>query len=358
MRLTKILILLLFAFSANAQKHTISGYITDAVSGEVLIGATVFATKLAEGITTNNYGFYSLTLPQTDSLGLVFSYLGYEPKIKKAFLNQDLKIDIKLGTASSTLGEVVVRASEQLDDRNVQRAAPGVIDVPIAKIKELPTILGESDVLKIIQLLPGVQSGNEGTTGFFVRGGNADQNLVQLDEAVVYNPNHLFGFFSTFNSRALNNVNLIKGGFPAQHGGRLSSILDITMKEGNNQTFKAEGGIGLISSQLTAEGPIKKNEASFIVSGRRTYLDLLARPFLPQGNESNYYFYDLNAKVNWRKKRQALNTISVLEIRQRLRGGIISFLQSYFRILPSLSTIMIRIFAPNWISLEPKFCLQ
>ncbi len=293
-------LLLLLATPSLSQKHTISGYMTDAVSGEVLIGATIFATKFEKGTTTNNYGFYSLTLPASDSVGLVYSYIGYEPQIKKMFLNGNMKLDVQLATGASSLDEVVVRASEQLDDRNVQRAQPGVIDIPISKIKELPAILGETDVLKIVQLLPGVQSGNEGTTGFFVRGGNADQNLVKLDEAVVYNPNHLFGFFSTFNSRALNNVNLIKGGFPAQHGGRLSSILDITMKEGNNQNYKTEGGIGLISSQLTFEGPIKKNEASFIVSGRRTYLDFLARPFLPKGNESNYHFYDLNGKVNWR----------------------------------------------------------
>lgn len=165
---------------------------------------------------------------------------------------------------------------------------------------ELPAMLGETDVLKIIQLLPGVAPGNEGTTGFFVRGGNADQNLVQLDEATIYNPNHLFGPVSTFNARALNSVTLVKGGFPANYGGRLSSILDITMKEGNSQKLVTQGGVGLLSSHLTVEGPLKKDRASFIVSGRRTYLDLLAKPFFKKNTSTDYHFYDLNARVNWR----------------------------------------------------------
>ncbi len=285
----------------QAQSFTVSGYLTDEKSGEALIGASVYVTNFDKGTATNTYGFYSITLAQTDSIGIVFSYLGFEPQVKKIHRQGDhLELNVALTPSWQLLEEVVVTGQEKQSDENVQNTQMSVVDIPIAKIKELPVILGETDVLKVVQLLPGVQAGNEGTTGFHVRGGNTDQNLVQLDEATVYNPNHLFGLFSTFNARALNNVTLIKGGFPAQHGGRLSSILDIQMKEGNNREYKVEGGIGLITSQLTVEGPIKKEEASFIVSGRRTYLDLLVRPFLPKGNESNYHFYDLNAKVNWK----------------------------------------------------------
>lgn len=290
-------ILFLLPLFSSAQQVTISGYMRDAETGEALIGATVFATKYKTGAATNTYGFYSFTIPKTDSLGLVFTYIGYTPQFKKIFLSQSLVLDVQLLPSKNTLNEVEINASRNND--NVQKAKMGVIDIPVQKIKDLPAILGETDVLKVIQLLPGVLSGNEGTTGFFVRGGNSDQNLVQLDEAVVYNPNHLFGLFSTFNTRALNNVTLIKGGFPAQYGGRLSSILDITMKEGNNRHYKVEGGIGLISSQLTVEGPIKKDKASFIISTRRTYLDLLVKPFLPKGVKTSYYFYDVNAKINW-----------------------------------------------------------
>lgn len=232
-----------------------------------------------------------------DSIAVVFSYLGYQPQIKKIYFNNNLELDIELVLNEDVLDEVVIEA--QRSDENVQRAQMGVIDIPVTRISELPVILGETDILKVVQLLPGVQSGNEGTTGFFVRGGNTDQNLVQLDEATVYNPNHLFGLFSTFNSRALNNVTLIKGGFPAQYGGRLSSILDVTMKEGNNREVRGSGGIGLITSHLSLEGPLRKEKASFIVSGRRTYIDLLARPFTAKGNRSNYHFYDINAKLNW-----------------------------------------------------------
>ena len=279
------------------QKFTISGYITDASDGEVLIGANIFATKYKIGAVTNSYGFYSITLPSSDTLGIVFSFIGYTPQIKKLRFQKDMILNIELAPVSRQLDEAVVIAS--LNDDNIEKAQMGVIDVPISKINELPAILGETDVLKIIQLLPGVQSGNEGTTGFYVRGGNADQNLVQLDEATVYNPNHLFGLFSTFNSRALNDVSLIKGGFPAQYGGRLSSILDISMKEGNNRKTEVNGGLGLISSQLTVEGPLKTGQASYIISARRTYLDLLLRPVLPQGQNTIYHFYDINAKVNW-----------------------------------------------------------
>ena len=296
MRISLILLILL-PFTGLAQNYTISGTLTDATTGEALIGANVFVTSLQKGTTTNTYGFYSLTIPKMDSLGIAFTYVGYTAQVKKAYLNQNIKLDVELMPGVGLLDEVVVSGAR--NDDNVARPQMGVVDIPTEKIKELPAILGEVDVLKVVQLLPGVQSGNEGTTGFFVRGGNADQNLVQLDEAIVYNPNHLFGLFSTFNTRAINNVTLIKGGFPAQYGGRLSSILDISMKEGNNKRVGVEGGIGLVTSQLTAEGPLKKEKASFIVSGRRTYFDWMIKPFLSSRIQTNYSFYDLNAKVNW-----------------------------------------------------------
>jgi len=297
--LTLFVICSVVVTSLNAQdRFTLSGTITDDETGEALIGANIYITSLEKGASTNNYGFYSFTLPKTDSLGIIISYVGYTAQVKKIYLIQNLELDIRLKPAAYSLDEIIIEGVKS--DQNVESPQMGVVNLSIEKIRELPVILGETDVLKIVQLLPGVQSGNEGTTGFFVRGGNADQNLVQLDEATVYNPNHLFGLFSTFNSRALNNVTLIKGGFPAQYGGRLSSILDITMKEGNNQKFGGEGGIGLITSQLTLEGPIKKEKASFIVSGRRTYIDLILKPFLEVGNSSDYHFYDLNAKVNWK----------------------------------------------------------
>lgn len=296
MRILSVLLILL-PWAGMSQNHTISGRLTDATTGEALIGANVFVTSLQKGATTNTYGFYSLTLPRMDSLGIAFTYVGYSPQFKKIYLGQDFVLDIELLPAADVLEEVVV--SGVRNDENVARPQMGVVDIPTAKIRELPAILGEADVLKVVQLLPGVQAGNEGTTGFFVRGGNADQNLVQLDEAIVYNPNHLFGLFSTFNTRAINNVTLIKGGFPAQYGGRLSSILDISMKEGNNKRLGVEGGIGLVTSQLTVEGPIQKEKASFIVSGRRTYFDWMIKPFLSSRIRTNYAFYDLNAKVNW-----------------------------------------------------------
>jgi hypothetical protein len=280
------------------QKYSISGTITNNQNGEFLIGATVASISAGTGTVTNHYGFYSLSANSTDSISLVYSYIGYHPQFKKIKLDKNYTIDIQLNTSSYSIDEISINA-DQANRRNIERAEMGIIDIPLQEIKKIPAILGEPDILKLIQLMPGVQSGNEGTTGFYVRGGNADQNLVLLDEATVYNPNHLFGLFSTFNSRALNNVELIKGGFPAEYGGRLSSILDIKMKEGNHKKMEVQGGIGLISSQITVEGPIKSEKASFIISGRRTYLDLLVRPFLGKGNETKYHFYDLNGKVNW-----------------------------------------------------------
>ncbi len=294
MKLTFFLFLLI-SFAAKAQNFTLSGYIRDAKSGEAAIGASVYLTNTKSGTTANNYGFYSITFKGSDTLGVVFSSLGYQAQIKKLSGKQSQTLNIDLLANSSDLQEVVVRAS--VNDNNVQKAEMGVIDVPMKLVNSLPMVLGEKDIMKIIQLLPGVQAGNEGTTGFFVRGGNLDQNLVQLDEATVYNPNHLFGLFSTFNVNAINRMKLIKGGFPAEFGGRLSSILDIQMKEGDKNSFHTEGGIGLLSNNLTVQGPIQKTKSSFIISGRQTHINLLLKPL--SSKTSSYKFYDFNAKMNY-----------------------------------------------------------
>ena len=292
----KILITLFlgFAMTVFSQNITLSGYVRDAKTAESLIGATIYEATQKVGTTTNEYGYYSLTVFGADTIALVISFIGYQAQAKKVFSKENLRLDIALADNTAILNEVVVNASRNND--NVQRAQMSVIDVPMRAIMSLPAIGGERDILKILQLLPGVQSGQEGTTGYFVRGGNLDQNLVQLDEATVYNPNHLFGLFSTFNVNAINHVKLIKGGFPAEFGGRLSSILDIQMKEGDKNRFHTEGGIGLLSDNLTLQGPIQKNKSSFIVSGRQTHINLFLKQFSPN---SAYRFYDLNAKMNY-----------------------------------------------------------
>lgn len=296
-------ILFLVSFSFGAKSITISGFIRDASNGEALIGANIYMKHIETGAVSNGYGFYSISIPSADSIEIVYSYMGYTPQIKKMATRTSVKLDIYLNSAVLSLGTVEVTAGSR--SKNVTDNQMGVVDVPIHAIREAPNILGEADILKVVQLLPGVQSGIEGTTGFYVRGGNTDQNLVLLDEAVIYNPNHMFGLISTFNSRAVNKITLIKGGFPAQYGGRLSSSMDISMREGNNREYKTEAGLGLISSKLTVEGPIIKDRASFIVSGRRTnftstqgpFMAWLLRPF-PTFNNANYSFYDINAKVN------------------------------------------------------------
>jgi hypothetical protein len=290
-------LLLLFLISpliSFAQKITISGYIKDASSKEVLIGASVLIPKLKIGTTSNQYGYYSISFKASDTTEVLISYSGYQPIAKQLIKGKSVQIDILLQQANNTLKEVVVNANH--NDDNVNKAEMGVIDIPIKAIKQLPVLLGEHDILKTIQLLPGVQGGQEGTTGFYVRGGNLDQNLIQLDEATVYNPSHLFGLFSTFNVNAINSVKLIKGGFPSQYGGRLSSILDIKMKEGNKTKYQTEGGLGLISGNLTFQGPIQKNKSSFIISARRSYIDLFLHL---TSKTTKYRFYDVNAKVNY-----------------------------------------------------------
>lgn len=282
---------------ALSQNTTISGYVRDAESGESLIGANVFDKNTLKGTTTNKFGYYSLPLP-FDEVNLVFSYVGYLPKDTLIRIDGNVELSIQL-IPQSYLQEVVISAEEDL----VEMPQMSRISVPIDQIKSLPALAGEVDVFKALQLMPGVQSGSEGSSGLYVRGGGPDQNLILLDGVPVYNAAHLFGFFSVFNADAINNVEIIKGGFPARYGGRLSSVIDISMKEGNNQEFKGTGSVGLISSKLTLEGPLAKGKSSFIVSGRRTYIDLLARPIIRASTEgtdrAGYYFYDLNTKINY-----------------------------------------------------------
>lgn len=285
-------------FISLAQKVTVSGTVKDADNGETLIGVNIFDKKNQKGAITNNYGFFSYSLFEKE-IDLIFSYVGYEPVLISLNLERDTLLNVELQPAGY-LQEVVIEG--QKDDPIQESSQMGTINVPLRDIKNLPALMGEVDIFKVIQLLPGVQSGSEGASGLYVRGGSPDQNLVLLDGVPVYNATHLFGFFSVFNADAINNVELIKGGFPARYGGRLSSVIDISMKEGNMKEFQGEGSIGLIASKLTLEGPIVKDKTSFLLSARRTYLDLIARPIIRSstgGQEDvGYYFYDVNAKIN------------------------------------------------------------
>ena len=288
---------IVFVNASFSQNYTLSGYVKDSRTGETLIGVNVFnKSSVNQGTSTNNYGFYSLTMPQ-GKYTIKVSYVGYGDMEMEVDLTNNVSKNISL-TEGVVMQEVVITADPK--DKNVSSTKMGTVTMPIENIKKMPALMGEVDVLKSIQLLPGVKA-MEGSSGFYVRGGGIDQNLVLLDEAIVYNPGHLLGFFSVFNADAIKNVTLIKGGMPAQYGGRLSSVVDIQMKEGNNQAFGVEGGIGLIASRLTVEGPIQKNKSSFMVSARRTYALDLAQPFIDKTKfaGTNYYFYDLNTKVNY-----------------------------------------------------------
>lgn len=280
------------------QNFTISGYVKDAGNGESAVGANVYVKDVMKGTNTNVYGFYSITLP-AGTYTLVCGYVSYQAYTREIVLNKNITENISLKTLEKELGEVEVVAEKT--DQNVQSTQMSSVQLDIAQVKKLPAFMGEVDILKTIQLIPGVKSAGDGNTGFYVRGGGPDQNLILLDEATVYNASHLLGFFSVFNGDAIKNVNLIKGGMPAQYGGRLSSVLDISMKDGNTQKFQVDGGIGVIASRLTIQGPIKKDKASFIISGRRTYVDVLSKPFIKHTEFSgtSYYFYDLNAKLNY-----------------------------------------------------------
>ncbi len=305
---TPLFALLFFFFAkvAVAQDQvSINGIIEDGSSGETLIGASVFIPQTSQSTVTNEYGYYGLSVPRSeDTLQLVISYIGFQEKTILIVPNSNQKINISLGEEEITLGEVEIVANTVRDQ--VRSTQMSVEQIAVSQAKVIPALLGEVDIIKTIQLKPGISSGSEGSTGLFVRGGNVDQNLILLDEAIVYNADHLFGFFSVFNADALKDVKVYKGGFPAQYGGRLSSVIDVRLKEGNKKKFQGSGGLGLISSRLTLEGPIQKDKSSFIVSGRRTYVDLITNG-INRSQADNpdfnpipaYNFYDLNTKVNF-----------------------------------------------------------
>ena len=287
------------ALVSAQQKVTLSGHVRDAANGESLIGATVYVQEVRNGTVTNVYGFYSLTVPPGE-YQVTYSYVGYQSVSKKIPLSKDVRLAIELASDSQELEEVVV-TSEGID-ANVQSTEMSVNKLDIKTIQKIPAFLGEVDVLKSIQLLPGVATVGEGASGFNVRGGGVGQNLILLDEAPVYNSSHLFGFFSVFNPDAVQDVKLYKGAIPARYGGRISSLLDVRMKEGNNKEFGVSGGIGTIFSRLLVEGPIVKEKASFVVAARRSYIDVLLRPFADQigiGTDFGLNFYDLSLKTNY-----------------------------------------------------------
>ncbi|MFT6001843.1 MAG: hypothetical protein ACI95T_000598, partial [Flavobacteriales bacterium] len=297
----KILFLSLFFISGivNSQQYTISGTIKDAENGEDLIGATIKVKEIpTTGAVTNVYGFYSLSLEKGTYI-IVFNSLGFDPITKTMVLDENKKFNIELSSASTKLKEFEVTG--EIEDENVSSTSMGIEKLDPKSIESIPVLLGEKDIIKTFTLMPGIKSGGEGSGGFFVRGGGADQNLILLDEAVVYNASHLLGFFSVFNSDAIKDVTLYKGGMPAEYGGRGSSVMDITMKDGNNKKFGASGGLGVISSRLTLEGPIVKDKGSFIVSGRRSYADVFLKLSKDENlKQSTLYFYDLNLKANYK----------------------------------------------------------
>jgi hypothetical protein len=295
---TFIFLLVILCVNTYAQnKFTLSGELRDSSSGETLIGALVKVLETNKAVSTNTYGYFALNLP-TGKYTIAISYLGFQSRNIKINLDKNVSVNLKLAPKSTIGKEVVIKGERE--DKNVRSTEMSRVELSGEKVKQLPVVFGEPDILKAITLLPGIKSGGEGGTGFYVRGGGPDQNLILMDEAVVYNPSHLFGFLSVFNTDAVKNLEVIKGGMPANYGGRLSSILSVNMREGNNQKFEYNGGVGLIASRFCAEGPMKKNKSSFLIAFRRTYIDVLAQPFLPKTAQGNaYYFYDLNLKMNW-----------------------------------------------------------
>jgi len=301
MKPTKLILCILFmmiCMGSKAQdKFTISGTVTSQKTGETLIGASVRIVNTSFGTSSNEYGFFSITLP-AGIYTIEITSVGLAPTVQKITLNKNLKIKALLSDASTQMDEVTIRSIPK--GRSITSPQMGIEKLSVNEIKGIPALFGERDVMKAIQLLPGIQSSGDGNSGFYVRGGAADQNLILLDEAPVYNASHLLGFFSTFNPDAVKDVTVYKGGMPAQYGGRLSSVVDVTMNDGNNQDYKVSGGVGLISAKLNVEGPIQKGKSSFLISGRRTYADIFLK-LSPDSNinHDQLYFYDLNAKMNY-----------------------------------------------------------
>ena len=293
---TRLLLLFCFFQFANSfaqEKFTLSGTISDANSNETLIGVNIYVPELKIGTTTNAYGFYSLTLPE-GTYNFEFSYVGYQTVAESIAMTENVKKNLSLSNSGEQLEEVVITEKPRA---NIRKAEMSVNKLSIGTIKKMPVVLGEVDVIKSILLLPGVTNAGEGASGFNVRGGGADQNLILLDEAVIFNSSHVFGFFSVFNPDAIKDLKLYKGGIPARYGGRGSSVLDIYQKDGNSKGFHMNGGIGLISSRLLAEGPIVKDKGSFLIGGRGSYAHLFLKL---ADNDNSAYFYDLNAKLSYK----------------------------------------------------------
>lgn len=295
-RILVILKILLISFQVMGQNFTISGYMKDKANGEGLIGATAYIEELGTGVVSNVYGFYSISLPK-GSYSVTYSYIGFEEQIQQVDLTQSRSMNIMLEPSIKEIEEVVVTSERK--DKNVEGVDMSMQKLPVKMIQKLPSFMGEVDVIKSVQLLPGIQSGGEGSSGLYVRGGGPDENLMVLDEAPVYNASHMLGFFSVFNSDAVKDIQVYKGGIPAEYGGKISSVIDIRMNDGNSQQFNIKGGIGNISSRLTVQGPIIKDKWSYIISGRRTYADLIGKMVgIDQLKNNKLYFYDLNGKTN------------------------------------------------------------
>ncbi len=283
---------------AQNDKFTLNGYVRDASSGEELIGVTIYFPEIEKGVVTNVYGFYSITVPQ-GNYKVDFRYVGYTKIEESINLIANIQLNIDLASAIEQMDEVVISA-EALD-ANVTDLEISTEKIDLVALKNMPSVFGEPDLIKMVQMMPGVITAGEGTSSYFVRGGSADQNLILIDEAPIYDPSHLFGYISVFNSDVIKNSKLYKGGIPAQYGGRLSSILDVRTKDGNNKKFGGSASIGTLASKATIEGPIVKDKGSFLLSARRSYADL----FLKIANNSNsVYFYDVNAKVSWKQSNK------------------------------------------------------
>ncbi|WP_346854627.1 TonB-dependent receptor [uncultured Draconibacterium sp.] len=296
MKFKLLLLCLIIGSTVLAQNVTLSGYLKDASNGEALIGATIYVEEIHQGTASNAYGFYSLTIPE-GNYTLQVSFIGYETVKQKIEATASKTISVSLIESTEQLAEVIVRG--EAANANVERVEMGMATLPVKTIKKLPAFMGEVDIIKTIQLLPGIQSGGEASSGLYVRGGGPDENLMLLDEAPVYNASHLMGFFSVFNSDAIKDIQVYKSGIPAEYGGKGSSVIDIRQKDGNSQRFGFEGGIGNLSSRLTLEGPIIKDKWSFILAGRRTYYDVLGKAAgLEELQDNKLYFYDLNGKSN------------------------------------------------------------
>jgi hypothetical protein len=292
--LLNVLFVLISITAHSQQRYTINGYVKDAQNGEELIGATVYIASLGSGTVTNVYGFYAITAP-AGTYELSFSYLGYLTKVVTVELTRDQSINLEMESEATMIEEVVI--TDKPIDENVVAIQMSKNSLDMNRVRKLPALFGEIDIIKNIQMLPGVISAGEGTTGFFVRGGSADQNLILIDEAPVYDPSHLFGLFSVFNADVIKDSELYKGGIPARFGGRLSSILDVRTKDGNNKHVAGSGGIGTLATRFMLEGPLRKEKSSFIISARRSYADVFLRA---AGEDNIVFFYDINAKVNWK----------------------------------------------------------